>query len=240
MIAQIESGLRTVLKQETAPETVAKLADFLQAMLEKNKVMNLTAITEPHQVVALHLLDSAALLPYLPTEGKTLLDVGTGAGFPGIPLKILKPDLDVTLLDALQKRLDWLDEVCGDLGLTDIRSLHGRGEEISHDSTHREGYDIATARAVADLGILAELVLPLVKVGGHFLAMKSTHAQEEIQMALPAIQAMGGKKVAEVVYPIPGMDLSHSLIIMEKVSETPLEYPRRWAKIKNTPIRSGK
>ncbi len=236
MKQKIQTGLSQVLQTKIEPDVAEKMSRFVEELLEKNKVMNLTAITEPDKVVGLHLLDSASLLPYLPGEGKTLLDVGTGAGFPAIPLKILKPELDVTLLDALQKRLDWLDEVSHRLELDNICTLHGRGEELSHDPAHREMYDIATARAVADLGVLAELVLPFVKVGGHFLAMKSTHAKEETQKATASIQVLGGTVVEELDYEIPSMNVRHSLIIVKKIRETPREYPRRWAKIKKTPI----
>lgn len=213
-----------------------QLEDFVQALLEKNKVMNLTAITDPEKVVGLHLLDSAVLLRYLPSEAKTLIDIGTGAGFPGVPLKILCPDLDVTLMDALQKRLDWLEETCADLGLEQIRTLHGRGEDLPHRVRYREVYDLATARAVADLRVLSEIALPFVKVGGHFIAMKSRDTGGEIQRAVPTIHAMGAVITLVTDYEIPGMNVGHRLVVMEKISETPEDYPRRWAKIKNTPI----
>lgn len=214
------------------PKAVAQLEQFVHLLLEKNKVMNLTAITDVDKVVDLHLLDSAALLPYL--RGKTLIDVGTGAGFPAIPLKILKPDLEITLLDALEKRLLWLEEVADILGLEQLSTLHGRGEELSHKAEYREQFDMATARAVADLRILSELVLPFVKVGGLFLAMKAKTAQEELEQAQSTISALGGKVLEIVDYDLA--EQNHRLVLIEKISETPKAYPRRWARIKNNPI----
>ena len=146
-----------------SPELLEKYGRLL---LEKNQVMNLTAITQPDQVARLHMLDCAALLNCADFQGKTLIDVGTGAGFPGLPLKILVPSLEVTLLDSLNKRLDWLDEVCSSLSLTGIRTVHARAEEQAQVKGFRDSFDFATARAVADLRLLAELCLPFVKVGG--------------------------------------------------------------------------
>lgn len=236
MKEQIQAGLCSMLKEAPEPLVVEKLARFVEELLEKNKVMNLTAITEVEKVVGLHLLDSAALLRYLPAQANSLIDIGTGAGFPGVPLKILRPGLDVTLMDALQKRLDWLEETCQQLELEKIRTLHGRGEDLPHRVRYREAYDVATARAVADLRVLSEIALPFVKVGGHFLAMKSRDTGGEIQRAVPTIHAMGAVITLVTDYEIPGMNVEHRLVVMEKISETPEDYPRRWAKIKNTPI----
>ena len=168
MTALLREGLRELGLDESRAETLERFAALL---LKKNEVMNLTAITEPEAVAQLHLLDSAALTRFVDLSGKTVVDVGTGAGFPGMPLRILKDDFDLTLLDSLGKRIAWLDEVCGTLGLKRVECVHARAEEFA--AGHRESYDLAVSRAVAQLNVLCELALPLVKVGGQFLAMKS-------------------------------------------------------------------
>ena len=198
------------------------LERFSSLLLEKNQVMNLTAITEPDAVAQLHLLDSAALLPFVDLTGKTVVDVGTGAGFPGMPLRILKDDFDLTLLDSLGKRVTWLQEVCDELQLKRVACVHARAEEFAMQ--HREQFDIATSRAVAQLSILSELCLPLIKVGGQFAAMKS------------AIKTLGGHIVKVEDYTIPTSDVVHRLVIVEKVSPTPRAYPRAFAKIKKAPL----
>ena len=159
---------------------------------KKNQVMNLTAIREPDQVARLHMLDCAALAALTDLEGKTLIDVGTGAGFPGLPLKILVPSLEVTLLDSLNKRVDWLNEVISALDLTGVRAIHARAEEQALVPGFRDSFDLACARAVADLRLLCELCLPYVKPGGRFLAMKSTGSGQELEEAGRAIRTLGG------------------------------------------------
>lgn len=178
MTALLREGLRELGLDESRAETLERFAALL---LKKNEVMNLTAITEPEAVAQLHLLDSAALTRFVDLSGKTVVDVGTGAGFPGMPLRILKDDFDLTLLDSLGKRIAWLDEVCGTLGLKRVECVHARAEEFA--AGHRESYDLAVSRAVAQLNVLCELALPLVKVGGQFLAMKSVGTEEEIAAA---------------------------------------------------------
>lgn len=237
MREQIEQGL-LALSVPASPAQQDKMAEFLHHMLEKNKVMNLTAITQESQVVGLHLLDSAALYAYVPQQATSLIDIGTGAGFPGVPLQILRPDLTVTLMDALEKRLNWLSEMADELALPHLRCLHGRAEELPHDLRHRENYDVATARAVADLRILAEVTLPFVKVGGRFLAMKSCDSDQEIEQALPTLSRLGATLAEVKDYAIPGMDLRHRLLVIEKQEPSPTDYPRRWAKIKNSPIKA--
>lgn len=238
MREQIEKGLAELGVTVASADVVVKMEQFIECLLEKNQVMNLTAIIEPKEVVGLHLLDSAAMLNFIPKEAKTLVDVGTGAGFPGVPLKILKSDLDVTLMDALEKRLNWLEEVSEELELEGIETLHGRGEELTHHEKYREVYDVATARAVADLRILAEIVLPFVKVGGYFLAMKSRDSVEEIELAEEVIKVLGGVVKEVTDYKIPHMDVEHRVVVIEKIASSPKKYPRRWAKIKNAPIGS--
>ena len=213
---------------------IPQLEQFSQLLLAKNEVMNLTAITDPDQVATLHFLDSLAVWQGADLSGKEIIDVGTGAGFPGVPLKIAHPDIRLTLLDSLNKRVDFLREVCDTLSLTDVTCVHGRAEEFA--AGHREQYDAAVSRAVANLRLLAELCLPLVKVGGVFLAMKSTECEEELAEAKNAIKLLGGKTEQVVDYTIPTTDVVHRLVVIRKLSPTPAKYPRRFAQIKKQPL----
>ena len=211
----VASGLAPL--GQDAPEHAAdQPAQYGQMLLEKNQVMNLTAIREPEQVAQLHMLDCAALVGMADFEGKTLIDVGTGAGFPGLPLKILVPSLELTLLDSLNKRLDWLEEVAGTLHLEGVRTVH--------------------ARAVADLRVLCELCLPYVRPGGTFLAMKSTSSDQELTEAAHAIQLLGGRVRDIRDYTIPGTDVVHRVVVIQKVAPTLKGYPRRWAKMQKAPL----
>ena len=202
---------------------------FGQALLEKNKVMNLTAITQPSAVARLHFADCLALLTLEPLSGKTVIDVGCGAGFPGVPLKLGEPTIHLTLLDSLQKRVRWLQETLDELGVEAL-CVAARAEEYDV----REQYDVAVSRAVARLNILAELCLRFVKVGGVFLAMKSAAAQEEIEEAKQGIALLGGtlERVAE--YPLDGA--VRRVAVIRKVKPTPAAYPRRFSKIKQQPL----
>lgn len=234
-----ETIIREVL-QEGLPalgmgeDRIPQLIEFSRLLLEKNQVMNLTAITEPREVATLHLLDSLALAAHEELAGKKIIDVGTGAGFPGMPLAIALPGVDMTLLDSLNKRIDFLQEVCNALSLQDITCVHARAEEFA--AAHRESYDFAVSRAVAALPVLCELCLPLVKVGGVFLAMKSSHSQEETDQAAKAISLLGGKLERVTDYSIPTTDITHRLLTIRKVSPTPKKYPRRFAQIKKQPL----
>ena len=215
-------------------ESIPQLRRFSELLLEKNKVMNLTAITEEKDVATLHLLDSAAMLNMADFSGKKVVDVGTGAGFPGMPMRIVKKDLSITLLDSLNKRIDFLKDCCADLNFTDVNCVHARAEEFA--AQHRESYDFAVSRAVANLSMLSELALPLVKVGGQFLAMKSVDSEEEISAAKSAIKPRGGKISRVDDYTIPGTDVTHRVVVIDKVSPTPAKYPRAFAKIKKQPL----
>ena len=213
---------------------IPALCRYGELLLETNKVMNLTAITEPRDVAALHFLDSAALLTLEDFHGKSVVDVGTGAGFPGLPLRILEPTIRLTLLDSLGKRVQFLESVCRELGLTDVSCIHSRAEEFA--GVHRESYDLAVSRAVAALPVLCELCLPLVRPGGKFLAMKSVESDQELASAGHAIATLGGAVAAVRDYVIPGTQVRHRLIIVEKAKKTPEKYPRMFAKIKKNPL----
>lgn len=237
MKQMISAGLEELGLTGCVPKDApAQLTQYGRMLLEKNQVMNLTAIREPEGVTRLHFLDCATLLKYCDFQGKTLIDVGTGAGFPGMVLKILVPSLDVTLLDSLNKRLDWLAETCGALGLSGIRTVHARAEERSHDPAFREQFDAVTSRAVAELRTLCELCLPYVRPGGYFLAMKSVDSDGEIAAAASAVKALGGGLERVQDYEIPGTDIRHRAVIVKKISETPKKYPRTFAKIKKKPL----
>lgn len=231
----MEQILREGLAALALPTDAAvPLMAFSARLLETNKVMNLTAITAPEDVARLHLLDCAALLHMADFRGKRVVDVGTGAGFPGMPLRILEPDFDLTLLDSLGKRIAFLQRVCDEMGLQRVTCVHARAEEFA--AKHREQYDIATSRAVAALPVLCELTLPLVKVGGRFLAMKAVDSDEEIRGAKSAIAQLGGTVEDIRDYTIPGTDITHRVVVIGKIKPTPGAFPRAFAKIKKAPL----
>ena len=208
-----------------------KLCAFGHAMVKQNEVMNLTAITEDTQVAKLHLLDSLTVLCAADLKGKSLIDVGCGAGFPGVPLAIACPEANITLLDSLGKRMKWLDEILPQLGIS-AQCVTARAEEAV--ATRRESYDFATSRAVARLNILLELTAPYVKVGGAVLAMKGAAAKEELAECANAIKKLGLKLEDVKEFPIDGTN--HSVIVLRKIAPTPKQYPRRYAKIKQMPL----
>ena len=214
------------------PEATADtLCAFAQAMLRQNQVMNLTAITEPEKVARLHLLDSLTVIKALEPGRKTLIDVGCGAGFPGVPLAAACKGLKVTLLDSLGKRVNWLAETLPSLGIG-AECVNARAEDFAAE--RRERYDYAASRAVARLNMLVELTAPFVKVGGAVLALKGAAAEEELQEAANAIRKLGLKPEKVLEFPIE--DTHHRLVILRKIAPTPKQYPRRYAKIKQSPL----
>ena len=216
---------------DLSEEAQQQLCAFGQAVIDQNQVMNLTAITDPEQVAKLHLLDSISLLTLQDLRGKRMIDVGCGAGFPGVPVKIACPEVELTLLDSLGKRMAWLETVLPQLGV-DATCITARAEEAV--ATRRESYDVATSRAVARLNILLELTAPYVKVGGVVLAMKGTAAQEELDEAQNAVRRLGLKVEKLQEFPYDGT--AHTVIVLRKVAHTPPQYPRRYAKIKQSPL----
>ena len=231
MEQRLQSGLAAL---NLPVEGIPALVRYGDLLIETNKVMNLTAITDPEDVATLHFLDSAALLTLADFRGKSVVDVGTGAGFPGMPLRLVEPSIRLTLLDSLGKRVNFLQTVCDELGLTDVACIHGRAEEFAAE--HRGSYDLAVSRAVASLPVLSELCLPLVKVGGSFLAMKSVDSDQELRSAETALRTLGGETAQVRDYVIPGTQVRHRLVLVKKIRETPKKYPRLFAKIKKNPL----
>ena len=226
----LKEGL-TGLGLSLSEERQQKLCAFARAMVRKNEVMNLTAITEDTQVAKLHLLDSLTVLCCADLRGKTLIDVGCGAGFPGVPLAIACPEAKITLLDSLGKRVKWLEETLPQLGI-EAECVTARAEEAV--AQRRETYDFATSRAVARLNILLELTAPYVKVGGAVLAMKGAAAKGELNECAGAIKKLGLQLEEVREFPVDGA--SHAVIILRKIAPTPKQYPRRYAKIKQLPL----
>ena len=213
---------------------LARLREYYEYLSERNAVMDLTAITGEENTARLHFLDCCALLTTADFVGKCLIDIGSGAGFPGLPLKIMSPTTRVTLLDSLRKRVDFTSECVSRLGLEGIESLCLRAEEAPLEM--RESYDIATSRAVAKLNLLLELALPFVRTGGVFLAMKGPDCGEEDAGAANAAGQLGGRIREVRRYTIPGTDVSHAVVIVDKLSPTPPQFPRRWARMQKKPL----
>ncbi|MCI9246729.1 MAG: 16S rRNA (guanine(527)-N(7))-methyltransferase RsmG [Clostridia bacterium] len=207
---------------------------YMQLLLEWNEKMNLTAITEPQEILTKHFIDSISVVPYI-KEGDKILDIGTGAGFPGIPLKIVLPQNSFTLLDSLNKRIHFLQEVVEQLKLENIEAVHGRAEEFCKED-RREGYHIVVSRAVAKLNVLLEYMLPFTKVGGKCICMKALEIEEELEDAKKAIEILGGtiEKVEEIT--LEDTDITRKLVIVKKIKETPKKYPRKAGTPSKEPI----
>lgn len=208
---------------------------YYELLEETNKVMNLTAISGEEDVAKLHFLDSLALLKMTDFENKRVIDIGSGAGFPGIPLKIACPTVNLTLLDAQTKRVNFMTDVCSDIGMK-AEAIHGRAEELGRAKHYREQFDISVSRAVASMSMLAELCVPFVKVGGYMLAMKSVDSEEELSQAKTCLHKLGCVIEAVKDYIIPGTDVTHRCIMIKKMKSTPAAYPRRFAKIQKEPL----
>lgn len=210
---------------------------FKELIQEWNEKINLTAITEDKEMDIKHFLDSVSIFKagkIIP--GQKIIDIGTGGGFPGIPINIIKPMTEVTLFDSLKKRLKVLDDVIGKLELKNIRTVHGRAEEFSRKDDFRERFDIATSRAVASLDTLCEYCLPFVKVGGYFIAMKGPAIEEELENSLRAIELLGGEVEDQIEVTLPSSDIVHTLLVIKKIGQTPTKYPRGGGKPKSKPL----
>ncbi len=201
---------------------------YTELLLEWNQKFNLTRITEPGEIAVKHYLDSLSLLEFAQIpDGSSLIDIGTGAGFPGIPLKIAIPGLKLTLLDSVRKRLAFLEAVVQELGLSDVQIVHGRAEDFGQDRAFRARYDFSVSRAVARLSVLCELCMPFCRVGGRFIAYKGPDVDEEVAEASKAIRVLGGKLESVHKFVLPGSDLQRSLVIVGKTEQTPRAYPRK-------------
>ena len=216
-------------------EQIQKLYDYMNLLLEWNEKINLTAITEPNEVILKHFVDSLSIQKYIEKDLK-IIDVGTGAGFPGIPISIVNSNTEITLLDSLNKRINFLNEVINKINLDNVNTIHSRVEDAGKEKKYRESYDIATSRAVASLNVLLEYLLPLVKVGGKCICMKGSSIKEEIEDARNAIKILGGEieKIDEIV--LPDSDIKRNIVIIKKVKETPLKYPRKAGMPSKEPI----
>ena len=216
---------------------IDKFSQYARLLAEWNEKINLTAITDPEGVVIKHFLDSLSIAQFIPDETKTLIDVGTGAGFPGIPLKIVKENLKVTLLDSLDKRVRFLNEISNNLILKDIVSVHGRAEDFGVDKKYRERFDFVTARAVANLPVLLEYCLPFVNIGGMFIAMKGPDAKEELKESHKALDILGGEIEDVKFFTLPNSDIERYVILIKKCRHTPTNYPRKSGKPTKQPIK---
>ena len=207
-------------------EQIQKFYTYMNLLMEWNEKINLTAITKPEEIILKHFVDCLTISKYIETNSK-LIDVGTGAGFPGIPLKIYRSDLKVTLVDSLNKRLNFLNEVINSLKLENIETIHARAEELGRNKGYREKFDIATSRAVANLSTLSEYLLPFIKVGGKCICMKGADIDGELNNAKKAIEVLGGKVLGEEVFNLPQSDLGRSIVVIKKVKNTPGKFPRK-------------
>lgn len=225
------------LNLELTEEQKSKFSLYKDLLSEWNQKINITAITEDDEVDIKHFLDSlTSMVTGLFDGKKSVIDIGTGRGFPGLPLKIMNEDLNITLLDSLNKRIIFLNEVISQLKLKDIIAIHGRAEELGIRPDYREQYDICISRAVASLSTLSEYCIPFVKVGGYFISMKGPEVDEEIKESKKAINLLGGRIVEKRIITIPQSDIVHSLIIIEKIKHTPTRYPRGGGKPRKNPL----
>ncbi|MEG0641033.1 MAG: 16S rRNA (guanine(527)-N(7))-methyltransferase RsmG [Clostridium sp.] len=222
---------------ELTDTQVKQFMTYKELLQEWNQKINLTAIIDDEGIIKKHFIDSIAILKSgVIGEGATVIDVGTGAGFPGIPLKIIRPDIELTLLDSLNKRIKFLETVCKEADIKDVNCIHMRAEDGGRDKLLRDTFDIATARAVANMRVLSEYCMPYVKVSGHFVALKGPSGYEEVADARNAIGLLGGKPHDIIETVIPGEDIKHNLVVVNKVKPTDNRFPRQAKQIKDSPL----
>lgn len=235
-----DKGLKE-LEIELSDNQKEQFVRFYEMLVEKNKVMNLTAITEFEEVIVKHFLDSLALVKVVGKEklasGINIIDVGTGAGFPGIPLKIAFPDINITLLDSLNKRINFLKEVSLELKLENVEFIHGRSEDFGRNPQYREKFDICVSRAVANLATLSEFCVPFVKQGGYFVPYKAGDCGKEVEESVNAVDKMGGSISKTLEYIVPSSDLNRVLLLIKKEKATPKAYPRKAGTPAKEPIK---
>ena len=226
-IKEFEEVFNTYIEKiDLKKEQIEQFYNYMKLLLEWNEKINLTAIIEPKEVIIKHFIDSLTISKYIP-QGATFVDMGTGAGFPGIPLKIYRKDIKITLVDSLNKRIKFLDEVIKKLNLEDIETIHSRAEEFGRNSKYRERFDVATSRAVANLATLSEYLLPLVKLKGKCICMKGPDIEEETQNGKKAIKILGGNISKVDIFELPKTDIKRTILIVDKVEKTPSKYPRK-------------
>lgn len=227
--------LASKIEIELSLDEIEKLYKFMYLLLEWNEKINLTAITEPEDIILKHFVDSITIRKYIKSENK-VLDMGTGAGFPGIPLKIISSDTYFTLVDSLNKRIIFLNEVCDKLKLDKIENIHSRAEELAKNKKYREQYDVVTSRAVARLASLVEYMLPFVKVGGRCICMKGSNVDEELIEAKKAINVLGGEIEKVDKFLLPNSDIERNIVIIKKIKNTSCKYPRKPGTATKQPI----
>lgn len=222
---------------ELSNEQLEKFAIFYEILVEKNKVMNLTAIVEPEEVVKKHFVDSLSIFDIEFVKNvNNIIDVGTGAGFPGLPLAIALPDVKITLIDSLQKRINFINEVCTACNIKNVEAFHGRAEDFGHNKEFREKYDLCVSRAVANLSTLSEYCIPFLKVGGKFISYKSGNVEEEIKMAREAMSELDAEIESKIKFILPLSDIERSFIIINKKTSTKKQYPRSAGKPSKKPL----
>lgn len=235
-IKELRIGLNQ-LGIEPTERQAGLLMEYYRLLISWNRVMNLTAITEFKDVISKHFVDSLCIARVICPVREKIIDVGTGAGFPGIPMKLMFPGIDMVLLDSLKKRIRFLEEVIKRLELSNISAVHGRAEDLGRDKTHREAYDVCVSRAVARLSVLAEYCLPFVKTGGSFIAYKSGNIQEELNEAAKAVRLLGADIELIREFKLPGTDMDRTLVVMIKRNNTPGKYPRSAGRVLKEPLK---
>ncbi len=220
------NGLANKINIQINNDKIEKFYQFMNLMLEWNEKINLTAITEPDEVILKHFIDSLTIEKYV-KDNTNLIDIGTGAGFPGIPISIIKDKCDITLMDSLNKRIKFLDDVVQNINVNNVQTVHARAEELAKNEKFREKYDYATSRAVASLNILLEYMLPFVKINGYCICMKGANIQEELQKSKNALNILGGVIENIEKFELPNSDITRNIIVVKKVRSTPSKYPRK-------------